>query len=424
MHALTPLTDHAAHTSLARPCWLATHARALTWLLVALGALVGCGEEPLEARDTAPSLAQRLGLTQYVGAIDPVEAERDETSITYTFDPQQGPRCMRGDPYQMAVRETDSEDLVFFLQGGGACWSEFCLAVTAAPAGVPNVDILNPSLENNPVADWDVVYLPYCDGSFFSGDAEIDDNLNNKGVRTHKGLANLTAALEVSKRHFPDPPRIFLAGSSGGAYGLLLGSALVRHYYPDAELIIMADSGVGLARTNDQPFLDTILDEFNLRRFIPQDCPDCVQEAHLTGVLSYFLDHDDNSRIAVYSAWYDTIIGDTFLKMSGQEHADALQRQTDRVVAAHPERFRRFITDGVQHTALLGDPTGIIGTDIGAVELPPDALSTLVGGNLVIRGINNTAIGELTMAQWLDAFIQNDLDAWRDVLEERGPAPD
>ena len=77
------------------------------------------------------------------------------------------------------------------------------------------MDILNPDLEANPTRDWNAVYVPYCDGSFFAGDSEIDDNLNDKGIRIHHGLANLTAAFEVAAMHVPSPRKVLLAGSSG-----------------------------------------------------------------------------------------------------------------------------------------------------------------------------------------------------------------
>ena len=48
--------------------------------------------------------------------------------------------------------------------------------MTTAPPGVPEVDVLNPRLGVNPVKGWNVVYLPYCDGSFYGGDAEHDDD--------------------------------------------------------------------------------------------------------------------------------------------------------------------------------------------------------------------------------------------------------
>jgi hypothetical protein len=385
---------------------------------------VACGSEMQALHGEGPSVASLLGLTQYVEAIDPIEDSFNGDETTYTFDSDQGPICMRGEPYRMTVRDTGSEDLVIFLQGGGACWSEFCLAVTEAPAGVPAVDILNPDLSANPVRDWNVVYLPYCDGSFFAGDVSIDDNLNDKGIRHHRGLANLTAALEVAAIHFPAPRRIFLGGSSGGAYGLLLGAPLARHYYPDTELIVMADSGIGLTREGDEAYLDVILDELNLRRFLPVDCPECIDQAHLTGILGYFLDRDENTRVAMFSSWYDTVLSKTFLQVEPELFAESLEGQTGALHNAHPERFRRFIVDGTQHTSLLADPTGIIGTNINAVELPPGALTDLLSGDLLIGGLESTFIESLTMSQWLSAFVENDLDVWVDILETAGPAPD
>jgi len=393
----------------------------LGWTVL-LTAVVACGGD--ESVTPNRSLAESLGLTQYVGAIDPIEMSRDGDVTTYRFDPAQGPVCMRGDEYRASVRDVGSNDLVIFLQGGGACWSAFCLAVTGAPEGIPTVDIMNPDLPENPVADWNMVYLPYCDGSFFAGDAVHDDNLNGNGTRIHRGLANLTAALEVAKMRFPTPDRILLAGSSGGAYGLLLGGPLVRHYYPDAELILMADSGIGLGVDGAPDYMQTILEEFNLTRFIPDDCPDCFDNGHMTGLVGYFLAHDPNVRVGTYSSWYDSVLAATFLQISGEQFANALQVQTDRIHDAYPNRFRRFITDGIQHTSLLADASGIIGSDIGAVELPPNVLGDLLGGGLVIGSLTTTEIDGLTMAEWLSALIDDDLDTWIDILEERGPAPD
>jgi len=68
---------------------------------------------------------------------------------------------------------------VIFLEGGGACWADFCSAFEETNS-LPPVGILNPSLEANPVADWDVVYFPYCDGSLFAGD--VDRELPNSIV--------------------------------------------------------------------------------------------------------------------------------------------------------------------------------------------------------------------------------------------------
>ena len=392
----------------------------------ASGITDGVAASDISDVSTAPeaSIAEQLGITSYVGKINPTQESTDGDVTTYVFDPQEGPVCMRGAPFRTSVRDLPGQDdLVIFLQGGGACWSEFCLAVTAAPPGVPEMDILNTSLPENPTRSWDVLYLPYCDGSFFAGDAEHDDNLNGNGKRQHRGLANLTGALEVAALRFPEARRILLAGSSGGAYGLLLGAPLVRHYFPEAELIVMADSGIGLARQDDDGFLQTILTEFNLERFLPPDCPSCTAGGHMTGVVSWFLDRDENSRVALFSSWYDSVLANTFLKVPPAAFADALLAQTDALHERHPDRFRRFIVDGVQHTCLLANATGIIGEDINAVELPPDALSSLLGGGLEIGGLGTTIIDDMTVGEWLEAFIANDREAWSDRLAPRGSPP-
>jgi len=386
--------------------------------------LFGCSDyDGADDLAAAHEVASELGLTGYVGAIEPILESHQGQESTYTFDPAQGPICMRGAPYRASVRETDSDDLVIFLQGGGACWSAFCLAVTVAPAGVPVVDILDQDLVANPVRDWDTVYLPYCDGSFFAGDVTIDDDLNGKGPRHHRGLANLSGALEVSLLHFPSPGRILLAGSSGGAYGVLLGAALVRHYYPDAELMVMGDSGIGLAREDDRAYLDVILDEFNLRRFLPQECPECVSRGHLIGLVDYLLRRDPQLRFGHFSSWYDTVLSRTFLQVEPAIFAQSLERETDHLRSAHPDRFRRFIVDGFQHTSLLANASGIVGQDISAVELPEGALGRLLGGDLKIGGLESTVIGDVSMGRWLAAFIEHDLEAWSDLVESRGEPP-
>jgi hypothetical protein len=139
---------------------------------------------------------------------------------------------------------------------------------------------------------------------------------------------------------------------------------------------------------------------------------------HLTGVVAWYLERDDNVRVGMYSSWYDSVLAGTFLQVEPEVFARGLREQTDLVHDAHPDRFRRFIADGTQHTCLLADPSGIIGNDLRAVELPDGALQQLLSGGLVIRGLETTIIGELTMSAWLAALIDGDLDVWGDVVEE------
>ncbi|MCB9599175.1 MAG: vtpJ-therm [Sandaracinus sp.] len=396
----------------------------LRFLVLALLVACAADDDPLRARPPADSparIAFDLGLTEHLGRAEPVETTERNGATTYTFDPADGPVCMRGAPFRTSLRDEPSEDLLIFLQGGGACWSEFCLAVTTAPAGIPDVNVLDKTLPENPFADFDVVYVPYCDGSLFAGSNDLDDDGDGVPERLHHGLENVSAALTMAHRHFPTPRRVVLAGSSGGGFGTILASFLVRYVYPDVPLLVINDAGIGVARGNDPSFVDGLLDEFNARRFVPVDCPECVGNGHITGFVRYFLDRDPNVRVAAISAWDDFVMGDLFLKLEPAEFRDALRTQSEALHDAYPDRYRRFFFAGRAHTALLGDPTGIVGRDLGSVELPPEALESLA--ELSLESLPTAHVGDARLETWLRALLADDLSGWTEVLEDPGPLP-
>ena len=50
-----------------------------------------------------------------------------------------------------------------------------------------------------------------------------------------------------------------LAGVSGGAFGTITALPLVRYYYPETEILVFNDSGVGVADEADPDLLDETL---------------------------------------------------------------------------------------------------------------------------------------------------------------------
>ena len=385
------------------------HARRSRLALLALSFVAsGCAapeEAPLYTpyvpeEGTAERIAYDEGLTRYLGTARPTETRTlMDGTVSYAFDPADGPVCMRGAVYRTSVRDTESEDLLIFLQGGGACWSDFCLAVTGAPAGIPATDLLRDA-ETNPLSGWDVLYLPYCDGSLFAGDNEVDEDGDGAADRLHHGLANLSAALTMGHQHFPTPRRIVLAGSSGGAYGTILAAFLVRYVYPGVPIDVLNDAGIGLAREGDHAFLDRLIDEFGARDFLPDDCAECTADGHITGLVDYLLDRDPDVRVAAISSWYDYVISELFLMETAEEFQAALQSET---------------------TALLGDPTGIIGRDLGAVELPPNISEAL--SRLTLESLTTATVNGVTLDVWVRAMIARDDAAWSDLVSEPGTPP-
>lgn len=396
-------------------------------LIVLLAVSSGCtpAEDTRKPATASPAYDPDDPRLRYLGQTVVTDVTVDADVTTHTFDPGSGPMCLRGDPYRVSTRDTGSRDLVIFLQGGGACWDDFCLAVTGAPAGVPAVDVLHPDLPENPYADWNVTYLPYCDGSLFIGDRDHDDDGDGTDDRFHRGLANLSGALDMAKAQFPDPDRVMLIGSSGGGFGVLLAPPIVRAVYPDAELSVLADSAVGVARGSAEPaFVEHLMDQWGASDLLPPTCDDgCLGNGHMTGVVAENLRVDPELEMAVFTAWYDQIIGDVFLDVPPADFAASVRTETDALQTAFPDRFHRFVIDGRMHTTLLGDPTGIVGTDLGAVELPPDALDALTQIELGSIATTQSADGTLFSA-WLAAFASGDATGWPDLVDPMGPAPD
>jgi len=361
-------------------------------------------------------------MTRYLGTATPVEERELSDGISVTYDPEEGPMCMRGDPFRVSYRdEPASEDLLLFLQGGGVCWSEFCFAITGAPATIPETDLLRPGDEHNPFDGWDIVYVPYCDGSLFAGDADVDEDGDGAPDRFHRGLQNLSAALTLARERFSAPRRVVLAGSSGGGFGTILAAFLVRYVFPDAPLYVVNDAGVGVAREGDPRYVNALIDEFGVRDVLPDDCPECLEGGHIVGYVEYLLDRDPDVRVAAISSWYDYVISAIFLMLGQAEFADALRRRTDPVAAAHPDRYRRFFYAGAAHTATLGDVSGILGGDLSAVELPPGILEDI--GRISFESTDTATVGDVRLDAWLRAMLDDDLERWPDSLSDPGEPP-
>ena len=348
------------------------------------GAAGAAGEaEPAAGTSGGVDVAalKATGIDKYVGAAKPARMEPGANGeTTYSFDVAAGPRCLRGDPYSMSTRDQKSENLVIYLQGGGSCSSAVCSATTTASPRIPSSGLTGTTDMQNPVASWNLVYVPYCDGSLHLGDK---DHESESPPRYHHGLKNLSAALDVSVANFPKPKQILLAGSSAGGLATIYGSILVRLLYPDATLFVFNDSGVGVS-TPDGVRAKLTRDEWGTLQLIPPSCADCPMSPHSTPVIGWNLGHDPGLRVGIFSAYEDTVIADTFLMIGGPAFKQALLDETGKVVKAYPERAKRFYIDGTKHTT---------------------------AGNL-----QATMVGGVTIAQWLTYMIAGD-PKWVDTLQ-------
>jgi hypothetical protein len=331
---------------------------------------------------------------KYVGkaSLDQTMTNPDGDTV-YTFDPKDGPVCYLGDPYDVVVHDAGSDNLLIFLQGGGACWQTLCSATPTAQTAILKSGILNEDPSTNVVGDWNILYAPYCDGSVFSGD---NDTTGPDGTPWHfHGLANLTAAIDVAKKVFPNPKRILLAGTSGGGYGTLIGTGVVRLAFPHTQVDVFNDAGLGLSNPDDPAMLATIKTDWKFDQFVPDSCQEC-QSGQQTAIIGWGLGADPTLRVSGFSSYGDMIIGGVFLKLQPPQFKPLLLSETGKVHDAYPTRFERFFIAGTQHTVLLSpdSPTGV-------------GYPTKVDG--------------ISVEEWTRAMLNGDA-AWKDHLEADGDA--
>ncbi len=290
------------------------------------------------------------GVDRYVGTFEPTSSDRIDDSVIHRFVGNDGPLCYTGEEFNMTTRDGSSDALLIFVQGGGLCGPNACDAVESWPPGILNFGMLDPTVAGNPVADFDVGYIPYCDGSLFTGDREVD--LDDDGIidRSHRGVQNLSASLDVIAATYPTPSMIVLAGNSAGGFGTHSALPLVRLHYPDVRIDLVNDSGIGIGNPGGQEALNAYWDA---ESFYPASCADCIgTDGNLTGYHSWQLDEDPNVRMGFLSSKRDDRIVSGF-GLDGEAFEAQLLAAMDELEGAHPDRVRSLIADDDSHTFIL-----------------------------------------------------------------------
>jgi hypothetical protein len=334
----------------------------LTLLCLSLLLSTACSDNNGSSMDDGSKAAPfaelvEQGVTRYLGMYSPMLSEQKDDVTNYYFAAGDGPVCAEGAPYSMATRDQGSEDLMIFLEGGGACWSDFCFYVSEVTPGIPRDGLLDPARDNNPFKNWSQVYVPYCDGSLHAGDIDVDTNGDGQIDRYQHGLHNLSAALDVAVRTFPAPRKILLAGQSGGGFGTIFALPLVRQLYPGVPIDVVNDSGVGVLKPDKPEFLEKIIAEWNIGAFIPASCPECLPaDGHLTDYLIWQMDQDPNVKRGLLSYSRDANLSDLFLAIGGDAFEQALVQELQQQEDAHPQRTHYWLVSGSGHTFVELEP--------------------------------------------------------------------
>jgi hypothetical protein len=173
---------------------------------------------------------------------------------------------------------------------------------------------------------------------------------------------------------------------------------LVRYFYPNTEILLFNDSGVGIAKEDDPSFVNQILLEgWNATSLVPASCTDCTSNGHVTRLIEWELAADDNFTMSALSFSADSVIATFFLMIPPADFTASLLAETGRTTMMFEDRYKRFIPVGSAHTTLLLEEPGTLG---GSVEI----------------GSLQTEIEGVSVLQWLTAMIEGG-EAWDDRVD-------
>jgi hypothetical protein len=379
-----------------------------------LGIVIGIGG--LGAAQATAPVTEPSGSEASAGAgTDPPGSESAPSapadSAWQTIVPGGDCECADGSEFSFFVREADPTKVVFFLEGGGACFSAETCAFTDAESTTYNwhigssnhpdeaggiFDLDDP---DNPFADYSMVFVPYCTGDVHIGDAttEYDADLTVE----HKGAVNGAAAVSYLGDHFPDAEEVVVIGGSAGAVASPLCGGLVSDALPDADVTVFADGSGGYP---DVPALNSLLGGlWGTMNAVP-DWPEnegmTAEEWSFPGLWVQAGTHDPDITMSRFDYAYDEVqvffaglagvAGDDLLAFMLENEASIEAAGVDQLSFTAPGddhtlvRRDEFYTMEVGGTSLIDWLTGVVddpddAVDVQCTDCEPPSPDTTTG---------------------------------------------
>jgi hypothetical protein len=352
------------------------------------------------------------------------------------------PICMNDSPYAYFAKRGTVNNLLIYYQGGGACWEQLTCGLPVCDTNVnvngfdnPNnqstgfADIDNPA---NPFRDWNIVFVSYCSCDIHFGDA-AQDYSPSLHVE-HRGYHNSRVVEKWATEHFLAPDRIFVTGSSAGAYGAWFNAPLHHFVWPSTHFDVLADAGNGVIT---QDFLETYFPNWNFEANIPDTIPG-VQESldNGTGIPGYteaVADFFPSTRWAHYTTAYDGGLGgqtgfynimlnnnNVIAAATWWEGSCAfnsvMRQQAFDTAAAIPNNYRYYIGTGSRHT--VWGSNRVYDSTVGGVPTVVDWVNGMLGGTPAWTNVEASNFGLL-----LDTHSDPDVrpNPLEPPFEQQGP---
>jgi hypothetical protein len=255
----------------------------------------------------------------------------------------------------------NSQDVLIFLEGGGACWDgSSCWGTVPTsfymtgygPSQLSSdpqltvLYVLNRSDASNPFKDMNLVFIPYCTGDAFAGASVTNLDVNGTPKPTHfVGAANMSLFLRRIVPTFANAGQVWLGGDSAGGFGAGFNYGRVRAAFPNAKVGVLDDSGPPIEPDPQRWAL--WLNAWDIE--LPPDCPECVDGP--AALVDYYSQRSPDGRFGLISYEYDSVIA-PFMNLSSTQFQQELYAQLDHMGATWPNG-RYYVISGSSHVGLL-----------------------------------------------------------------------
>jgi hypothetical protein len=319
------------------------------------------------------------------GDLLPAEPFADAAERAWTWFPIEGNQCMDGSDTGVAVSlARDSGKLAIVFEGGGACFNPTSCSGVAHQDGFgqgeldefiedfAETGIFDRADEENPLADWNLLLVPYCTGDIHA--AALEDGVGGRTQVGYRNVQNILARLETEYAAAPTPiDQVLVTGISAGGFGATYNYAQIHAAYDGIPVDLLNDSGPPVSSTYLTPcFEQAIRDAWQLDDTFPTDCEAC-EAGGIGKLVEYYSETYDADRQGYIGSLTDDTIRqfiafgypdceDFDFPMEEAVYEAAVTELRDDIVDPLPNAAM-FTIGGGQHVFTWGEPLGGVVTD-------------------------------------------------------------
>jgi hypothetical protein len=307
-------------------------------------------------------------------------------SKQWTWIDVPGAKCRDGSKTGFGVRLNPASDkLYIYLEGGGACFNGSTCAISLGAFGsaafgawagtVGQLGIFDPLPAQNPVRDWNAVYVPYCTGDVHVGSVSDQSVPGGPSAQEFVGYENINLYLQRLIPTFANASQVMLTGVSAGGFGAAFNYDRVAKAFCPTPVVLLDDSGPPMADKYLAPCLQKQWRGlWDIDKTLPPSCSGCTEPdgGGIVNYASYLSARWPESRMGLISSTHDSVISTFFgfghdtcgapLPLTGAEYEAGLVDLRDAYLGASGH-WGTYYVNSVTHTYLIGP--GFYTTQVG-----------------------------------------------------------